>query len=224
MGFRSGENPAAWRGHLKNLLPKRQKLTRGHHPAMPYDALPAFLEKLRERETMAGKALEYTILTASRSGETLGATWAEIDLKIKVWTVPAKRTKAGRVHRVPLSQRALAILEEVSALRQGNANDYVFPGQQRGRPLSAMAMEMLLRRMKIENATVHGFRSSFRDWVGEQTAFPREVAEAALGHIVGDEVERAYRRGDALEKRRKLMEMWSAYCTPTSTSAEVVPL
>src|ERR1700730_1722307 len=210
-GWRSGENPAAWRGHLALILPKRQKLTRGHLPAMPFDGLPEFIGKLREREAMAALALEFLILTAARSGEVLGARWAEIDIDAKVWTVPAARMKAGRQHRVPLSGRALAILETLAAARTG---DFVFPGQRHGKPLSAMSLEKVLRRMKAEGATVHGFRSAFRDWAGETTSFPREIAEAALAHVAGNATERAYRRGDALEKRRKLMEAWAGFCEP----------
>ncbi len=200
-------NPARWKGHLDKLLPKRQKLYRGHHKALPYSDVPAFVASLREREAVAALALEFTILTATRSGEVLGARWSEIDLGAKVWTVPAARMKAGRDHRVPLSDRAMAILERLAETRTG---DFVFPGQRPGKPLSAMAMEMCLRRMKSE-VTVHGFRSSFRDWCGEETHFPREVAEAALAHAVGNEVEAAYRRGDALEKRRTLMGAWADF-------------
>jgi integrase len=219
-GLRSGENPARWRGHLDHLLPKRQKLTRGHHPALPYLDVPAFVADLRNRETVAALALEFTILNASRTGEVLGAKWDEIDREAAIWTIPRERMKAGREHRVPLTDRGLEILDAVEKVRTG---DYVFPGQRRGKPLSGMAMEMLLRRMKIEKATVHGFRSSFRDWAGECTPFPREIAEAALAHTVGDETERAYRRGDALEKRRKLMAAWAAFCEPKEKS-NVVPL
>lgn len=211
-GHRSGENPALWRGHLDKLLPKRRKLSRGHHAAMPYEDVPAFVAELRQRDAMAAQALEFTILTAARSGETFGATWKEIDLEAALWTVPKERMKAGREHRVPLTPRAVEILTELSELSTG-PNAYVFPGQKEGRPLSVMAMDMILRRMKV-NFTVHGFRSSFRDWAGEETAFPREVAEAALAHVVGDQTERAYRRGDALEKRRKLMDAWANYCEP----------
>ncbi|UYT56166.1 integrase arm-type DNA-binding domain-containing protein [Brucella sp. MAB-22] len=211
-GHRSGENPAMWRGHLANLLPKRQKLQRGHHAAMPFEDVPAFLAGLRDRPATAARALEFTILTAARSGEVYGATWSEIDLKAQVWTVKAARMKAGRDHRVPLTPRAVAILEELKKL--GSEPDaYVFPGQKRDRPLSNMAMDMIMRRMKID-VTVHGFRSSFRDWAGEVSTFPREIAEAALAHVVGDETERAYRRGDALAKRRKMMEAWANYCEP----------
>lgn len=209
-GHRSGENPALWRGHLDKLLPKRQKLTRGHHAAMPYIDVPAFIKALREREAIAARALEFTILTASRSGEVFGATWKEMDLKAAVWTIPAERMKAGRVHRVPLTDRCLELLEEMA--RAGvTADGFVFPGAKLGRPLSVMAMEMVLRRMEIA-FTVHGFRSSFRDWCGEVSTFPREVAEASLAHVIGDETERAYRRGDALEKRRKLLAAWNAFC------------
>jgi len=208
-GLRSGENPAAWRGHLAHLLPKRKILTRGHHAAMAYADIPAFLARLREREALAARALEFCILTAARSGEVLGARWREIDLTARIWTVPAGRTKAEREHRVPLCAGALAILEEL-ARRQ--AGEFIFPGRRRGKPLSPMAMEMVLRRMNQNDVTVHGFRSAFRDWVGEETNFPREVAEAALAHLVGDKAEQAYRRGDALEKRRALMAAWASHC------------
>ena len=213
-GLRSGENPARWRGHLDQLLPKRQKLARGHHTALPYPDLPAFLVRLRARPAISARALEFVILTAARSGETLGARWDEIDLDQRLWTVPAERMKAGRPHRVPLSTAAMQVLEPLAELRDG---DLVFPGQRQGRPLSVMAMEMILRRMEVA-VTVHGFRSSFRDWAGEETDFAREIAEAALAHVVGDATERAYRRGDALERRRKLMEAWAAYCEAAPTA------
>jgi integrase len=214
-GHRSGENPAAWRGHLAHLLPKRGKLTRGHHAAMAYADVPAFVAQLREREALAALALEFCILTAARSGEVLGARWSEVDLVAKVWTVPAERMKATREHRIPLSDRAVAILEKLAEARAG---ELVFPGQRANKPLSTMAMEMVLRRMKIEGATVHGFRSAFRDWAGNETHFPREVAEAALAHVIGDKAEQAYRRGDALEKRCGLMEAWSQHCEPKTMS------
>ncbi|MFG1211026.1 integrase arm-type DNA-binding domain-containing protein [Xanthobacter flavus] len=221
-GLRSGENPARWRGHLDALLPKRQKLQRGHHPALPHESVPAFVAELRTRRATAALALEFAILTAARSGEVLGARWAEIDRKAKIWTVPAARMKAGKEHRVPLADRALEILDAASAER--TEGDFVFPGPRKGKPLSNMAMAMLLRvRMKRPEITVHGFRSSFRGWAGEETSFPREVAEAALAHTVGDEVERAYRRADALEKRRKLMEAWAKYVTG-GAGAKVVPI
>jgi integrase len=220
-GHRTGENPARWKGHLAQLLSKRQKLTRGHHAALPYAEVPDFVARLHEQTGLAALALEFTILTAARSGEALGAKWSEIDFDEKLWTVPAARMKGSREHRVPLSSRALAALAQTRKLQ---TNDYVFPGQKRGRPLSGMSMEMLLRRMKVEDVTVHGFRSSFRDWAGDKTSFPREVAEAALAHAIGDETEAAYRRSDALVKRRKLMEAWAAYCEPKATDEKVTPL
>ena len=206
-GLRTGENPARWRGHLDQLLSKRQKLSRRHHAAMPFLDVPELIGQLRQREAATAFALEFLILTAARSGEVLGATWNEIDRTAAVWTIPAHRMKAGLEHRVPLAPRALKILAAAETIRAG---DYVFPGLRRGEPLSGVAMRMILKRMKVD-FTVHGFRSSFRDWAGECTAFPREVAEAALAHAVGDQTERAYRRGDALEKRRKLMEAWSHF-------------
>jgi integrase len=208
-GFRQGPNPALWRGHLDKLLPKRSKVARGHHAAMPYEQVARFIGEVRKRDAVGALAIEFTVLTAARTGEVLGATWGEIDLKSAVWTIPAKRMKASRIHRVPLSNRAVAILKKLEKIRIG---DFVFPGRKPGRPLSNMSMEMILRRMKVQNATMHGFRSSFRDWVGNETQFAREVAEAALGHVVGDAAEQAYRRGDALEKRRGLMEAWAKYC------------
>jgi len=216
--MRSGENPARWRGHLDAVLPRRQKLTRGHHKAMPFDEVPQFIDRLRGMEGVAPRALEFLILTAGRTGEVLGAKWDEIDLANRIWTVPATRMKAGREHRVPLTSRALAILADLHVLR---TSEYVFPGLKRGRPLSNMALEAVLRRVNVE-ATVHGFRSAFRDWAGERTHFPRELAEAALAHLVGDAVERAYRRGDALEKRRQLMSVWTDFIG-RSPEERVVP-
>jgi integrase len=205
---RNEANPARWRGHLDKLLPKRAKLTRGHHAAMPYADVPAFVASLRERPAIAARALELCILTAARSGEALAARWDELDMDGQVWTVPAARTKAGREHRVPLSERAVAILREMEATRAG---DYVFPGQRPGRSLSGVAFEMLLRRLGSPYTT-HGFRSSFRDWAGNETRFPREVAEHALAHVIGDKAEQAYRRSDALARRRELMDAWANYC------------
>jgi integrase len=224
-GFRSGENPARWRGHLDLMLPKRQKLTRGHHAALPFAEVADFVARLREREGMAALALEFAILTAGRSGEVRGAAWGEIDLKAKVWTVPAERMKAQREHRVPLSARALEILKQLRPLATGEPGCLVFTGTN-SKGLSDAAFSALLMRMEIEKGSVtpHGFRSSFRDWVGEVSTFPREVAEAALAHTVGDATELAYRRGDALEKRRKLMDAWAAFCEPKSKEANVVRL
>jgi integrase len=217
-GQGTGENPARWRGHLDAVLPRRARLTRGHHKAMPFDDVPTFMVALQGREGIAPRALEFAILTAARSGEVFGASWGEFDLEARVWTVPAARMKAGRVHRVPLSARAVEILRE---MQQKRLSDFVFPGTKPGRPLSVMALEMVLRRMKVD-VTVHGFRSAFRDWAGERTHFPREVAEAALAHLVGDAVERAYRRGDALEKRRKLMDAWAHFLEQQARSNVVV--
>ena len=205
---RNEANPARWRGHLDKLLPKRAKLARGHHAAMPYADVPAFVAELRQRPATAARALEFCILAAARSGEALAARWDEFDLEEKVWTVPPARTKAAREHRIPLSDRALAILREMETGRNGV---YVFPGQRAGRPLSGMAFEMLLRRIGSPY-TAHGFRSSFRDWVGNETHFPRELAEHALAHVIGDKAEQAYRRSDALARRRELMDAWARHC------------
>ena len=213
-------NPARWRGHLAHLLPKRQKLSRGHHRAMAYQDVPEFVLKLRAREAVAALALEFLILTASRTNEVLGARWEELDFASRVWTLPRQRMKGGREHRVPLSDRAIEILRVTSKARIG---ELVFPSLKSGRPLSGMAMEMLLRRMRVNGPTIHGFRSSFRDWAGDRTQFPRELAEAALAHVAGDETERAYRRGDALERRRALMEAWSDFCDMESKGI-VLPL
>ena len=218
-GYRTGENPARWRGHLDLVLPKRQKLTRGHHAAMPFNEVPDFLARLRDMDGIAARALEFLILTATRTGEVIGARWDEINFLEKVWTVPAARMKAGREHRVPLTQRAVEIVLTMAEVRTG---DFVFPGFRHDRSLSNMAMRMTARRAGVEH-TVHGFRSAFRDWAGERTNFAREIAEAALAHAVGDETERAYRRGDALEKRRAVMEAWAAFCEPNISNV-VVPL
>jgi integrase len=218
-GLRSRENPARWRGHLSALLPKRRRLTRGHHAAMPFSEVPGFLARVRDMEGFGARALEFLILTATRTGEVIGTRWDEINLSEKVWTVPASRMKAAREHRVPLTGRAIKILKGMAAVR---TSEFVFPGLRRDRSLSNMAMRMTVRRAGITQ-TVHGFRSAFRDWAGERTNFPREIAEAALAHVVGDATERAYRRGDALEKRRALMEAWAGYCEAVGDNV-VVPL
>lgn len=212
-GLRSGENPARLRGHLDHLLPRRRKKDRGHHAAMPFEDVPAFVAKLHLVRGVSAWALEFLILTAARSGEVREARWNEIDLKNKLWTVPAARMKGGREHRVPLPNRAVDLLRTVAALRPAENGEQalVFPGAKRSRPLSDMALTMLLRRNAEGEPTVHGFRSAFRDWAGDRTSFPREVAEAALAHAVGNEVEAAYRRGDALEKRRKMMDAWAGF-------------
>jgi integrase len=224
-GMRLGENPARWRGHLDAVLPKRQMLTRGHHKALSFEDMPAFMTALRGVGGVSARALEFCILTASRTSEALEARWDELNIKDKVWIIPAKRMKAGREHRVPLCERAMAIVDDMSGAR---VNDYVFAGLKKDKPLSNMALAMVMRRMEAEErfksdgATVHGFRSSFRDWAGERTHFPREVAEAALAHTLRDKTEAAYRRGDALEKRRKLMDAWANYCEPKD--AKVITL
>jgi len=214
-GYREGENPARWRGHLDKLLPPRSKVRRVvHHAALPYAELPGFLVQLREQEGIAARALEFTILTAARTGETIFAQWSEVALLDKIWTVPAERMKAGKIHRVPLSARALAILQEMEALRPpGDADGYVFPGGKAGKSLSNMAFLMLLRRMGRDDLTAHGFRSTFRDWAAERTNFPSEVAEMALAHTVSDKTEAAYNRSDLFERRRRLMQQWATFCT-----------
>ncbi|UPJ53328.1 integrase arm-type DNA-binding domain-containing protein [Bradyrhizobium sp. 200] len=204
-GERSGENPARWRGHLSELLSRPEKLQRGHHKAMAHADVPAFMTRLRAMRGIAALSVEFTILTAARSGESRGATWPEI--KDDLWVVPKERMKGGREHRVPLVPRALEILKRMKKLR---TSDIIFPGFRDDRPLSDMSLSAVLRRLNVD-ATVHGFRSSFRDWAGDATDFPRELAEAALAHLVGDETERAYRRGDALVRRRELMEAWALY-------------
>jgi len=211
-GLRSGENPARWRGHLDMLLPRRRVLVRGHHAAMPYEGLPAFMALLRSRPAVSARALEFTILTGARTGETLGMRWSEVDEAEAVWNVPAHRMKARIAHRVPLTPAALAVLERVRPLKGKKDDAFVFPGQ-RGAEHSQMAMMMLMRRMEQDAFTVHGFRSTFRDWAGDCTNFARELIEASLAHSVGNAVERAYRRSDAFAKRRRLMEAWAGYCS-----------
>lgn len=206
-GLRTGENPARWRGHLDQLLAKRRRLTRGHHAALPFPEVPAFVAELRKRSGVSALALEFAILTAGRVSEVLECPWSEIDRSKKVWSVPSSRMKADRDHRVPLTPRMLEILDAVEPLRRGT---YVFPTFKADKHMSDMAFSALLKRMAVRTTT-HGFRSSFRDWAGDATTFQREVAEAALSHVVGDATEAAYRRGDALEKRRELMNAWDAF-------------
>ena len=217
--FRHGENPAHWRGHLDHLLPKRSKVAAvKHHAALPYDEMPAFMACLRAEVGVAARGLEFCILTASRSGEAIGARWTEIDMKAKVWTVPPERMKAHREHRVPLSNRAMTILHQ---MRELPGDEFIFPGGKAKRPLSGMAFLMLLRRMKRDDLTAHGFRSTFRDWAAERTSFPSEVAEMALAHTISDKVEAAYRRGDLVDKRRRLAEEWADFCeSPPENRAE----
>jgi integrase len=220
-GYRDGENPARWRGHLAELLPARSKVREvKHHAALGYAELPAFLGRLREEEGTAARALEFLILTSGRTGEVIGARWSEIDLLDETWTVPAARMKTHREHRVPLSVRALAILGEMRVLRQGEAEDaFVFPGGKPGAPLSNMAFLMLLRRMGRGDLTAHGFRATFKTWASERMSYQNEIVEAALAHVIGGKVEQAYRRGDLFEKRRRLMAQWATFCASTPTSA-----
>lgn len=209
-GYRMGENPARWRGHIENLLPKRSKVQRvEHHAALPYGEIAAFMAELREQEGIAASALEFAILTAARTGEVIGARWEEFNLAERLWTIPGARMKAGKEHRVPLSTAGLSVIENVGQIRQSH---FVFPGGKDNRPISNMAMLMLLRRLGRSDLTIHGFRSTFRDWAAEQTHFPADVAEMALAHSVGNRVEAAYRRGDLFEKRRELAEAWAIYC------------
>lgn len=219
--LREGPNPARWRGHLENMLPARSKVrTVKHHPALPYAEIGSFMAALKDQQGTAAKGLRFLILTAARTGEVIGARWSEIDPVSKVWIIPAERMKGGREHRVPLTQEALDILDSI----KDRAPSFVFPGGKKDKPLSNMAFLELLRRMGRNDITAHGFRSSFRDWAAEQTSFPHEVAEMALAHAVGDKVEAAYRRGDMIEKRRKLMEAWAAYCGTVRGSDNVVQI
>jgi integrase len=228
-GHRTGENPARWKGTLDMLLPRRSKVRQvRHHPALAYAELPAFMAELRERPGVAVRALEFTILTAARSGETRGATFAEIDLAAKLWTVLGKRMKGGRDHRVPLCARALQIVGEMAAEARKRASDIdalpIFHGARRSRPLSDMSITAVLRRMNLD-VVPHGFRSTFKTWAAERTNFPREVAEAALAHAIGDKVEAAYQRGDLFDKRRRLMIAWEGFATAVpSAPAAVVPI
>ena len=216
-GFRHGENPARWRGHLDKLLPKRSQVRAvRHHAALPWREVPAFMTALRAREGIAARVLEFAVLTAARSGEVRLMGWDEVDGE--VWAVPAERMKAKREHRVPLSPRALEILNELPHL---DGAELAFPGMRAGRPLSDMSLTAVLKRMDRDDLTVHGFRSTFRDWCAETTNFPREVCEQALAHTLASKVEAAYRRGDLFEKRRQLMTAW-ARCCEQPASGKVV--
>ena len=219
--WREGENPARWKGHLENILINAPKKTRKHFSAMPYVDVPEFMAKLSDNEAMSAKALIFTILTAARTGEALGARWSEIDFENQVWRVPSERMKMRREHIVPLSDGAMRVLE---ALHQDRKSDLVFHGRKPDTPLSNMAMSMVMRRMGLGHFTVHGFRSTFRDFAGDKTTASREVAEAALAHRVGNVVEAAYRRGSALEKRLELMTIWDAFCSEKSQSKKIVKL
>ena len=224
-GYRDGENPARWRGHLDKLLPARAKVRKvKHHTALPYDEIGAFMADLRERDGTGPRALEFLILTAARTGEVIGAKWAEVDLNKKEWVVPAERTKADKEHRVPLSDAAVNLLK---AIREASVADYVFPGRKNDRPLSSSTFVQLLIRMDRSDLTIHGFRSTFRDWAAERTNYPSEVAEMALAHAVSDKVEAAYRRGDLFDKRRRFMQDWTEFCAKVPAEASddnVVPI
>jgi integrase len=221
--YRDGENPARWKGHLDQLLPRKSKVARAvrqakgkseHHPAMPYEDLSGFVTELRERTEVSAKALEFTILTVKRTVEVIGARWPEISVSDKLWTIPPGRMKGEREHRVPLSDDALAVIEGMRPISSGDPNGLIFPGAKKGKGLGNMAMLKLLQsHMGHPEVTVHGFRSTFRDWAAERTNFPNEVAEMALAHMVNDKVEAAYRRGDLFDKRRQLMDSWARYCT-----------
>lgn len=222
-GFREGENPARWKGHLSHTFPAKGRTAKvQHHPALPYEETGAFLAALDDQEGVAAKGLAFLILTAARTGEVIAARWDEMDLDGAVWTIPADRMKAGKEHRIPLSGPALAILHDMADRR---VSEYVFPGGKANRPLSNMAFLTLLKRMGRADITAHGFRSTFRDWAAERTGYPAEVAEMALAHTVSNKVEAAYRRGDLFNKRRRLMGDWAAFCgTVEGAGAEVVAL
>jgi integrase len=219
-GWRAGENPARWKGVLEMTLPARAKVRRvEHHAALPYAAVPKLLLTLTAAEGVAPLALRFLILTAARTGEAIGARWSEIDLGKRLWTIPADRMKAGREHRVALSDEAMSILEALPRV-----SEWVFPGRKPKSGLSNMALLQTLRRLKKGDYTAHGFRSSFRDWAAEQTAFPRDVIESALAHTIGSKVEIAYLRSDLLEKRRSLMADWGRYCSGIANTGQVVEL
>jgi integrase len=222
-GWRSGENPAAWRGHLDNLLPARSKVAAVvHHAAVPWRDLPGLYERITTGEGISARCLAFAILTASRSGEARGARWSEIDLAARVWTIPGSRMKAGKPHRVPLSDAAMAILYAMQAHKRGD-DSLVFPGGVVGKPMSDVALNKALAAAGGDAFTVHGFRSTFRDWTAEATSTPREIAEAALSHTNKDKVEAAYLRGDHFDRRRVLMDAWAVHCERVP-SANVVPI
>jgi integrase len=222
-GYRQGENPARWRGHLENLLPSRSKVQRvEHHAALPYAEVGAFLVALRQQDGIPAHALEFVILTAARAGEVAGARWDEINTAERLWTIPAERMKSGHEHRVPLSNAAMAIVEKMAALRK---SDFVFPGRKASASITIDSFWQLVRRMgRGADLTIHGFRSSFRDWAAERTEFPSEIAEMALAHTVGGAVERAYRRSDMFDKRRQIMDLWARFCAAPWASGKILPL
>jgi integrase len=221
-GYRAGDNPARWRGHLDKLLPARRKVQRViHHAALPYLEVGRFMEDLRSQQGIAAKALEWLILTATRTSETIGATWDEINFETKTWTIPADRIKGGKEHRIPLSPNAMKIAKAMNKIK---TSTYIFPGGKAKKPLSNNALLALLKRMDRHDITTHGFRSTFRDWAAEQTDYPREVAEMALAHTVSDKVEAAYRRGDLFTKRKRMMEDWAKFVEAKNDTGEVIAL
>ena len=216
-GYRSGANPATWRGHLQEALPPRSEVQPvKHFRAMDYQDVPAFMAELGQIDTVAAASLRFLILTAARTGEVIGARWNEVDWNEKTWTVPAARAKTGRNHVVPLSTGAVAVLRGVEPL-QGSGDDFIFPGR-KGAAQSCMTLLSLLQRRMKRAVTAHGFRSSFRDWCGDAAGVPRDLAEASLAHVIKDQVERAYRRKTAIERRRAVMQQWCDYCLPPSTT------
>lgn len=218
-GYREGDNPARWKGQLDHLLSKISKVKRvTHHKALGYTQMAELMVSLRQVAGNGSKALEFAILTACRSGEVRFATWEEVNLKDNVWIIPAERMKAGKEHRIPLSDAALAVLDQMD-----QSTNLIFPGMTEGKALSDMSLSAALRRMGRDDITVHGFRSTFRDWAAECTAYPREVAEMALAHTIGDKVEAAYRRGDLFAKRTRMMQEWANFCNQTQ-GGEVIPL
>jgi len=222
--YRRGENPARWKGHISKLLPARTKVKKPkHHAALPFKEIGAFIEALHDRDSVSAKGLEFLIFTASRTGEVIGAIWPEVDLENKIWTIPAARMKTDKEHRVPLSEEVIAILREMKKIK---VSEFIFPGNQPNKPLSNMAFLQLLKRMGRGDLTVHGFRSTFRDWASERTNYSNEVSEMALAHTVSDKVEAAYRRGDLFEKRRRLMRDWAMFCqqTPQKNSDNITPI
>jgi integrase len=228
--YRAGDNPARWRQHLEHALPSRSEIVKiEHHAALPYAQAVSFMAALRKDTSVAARALEFITLTAARLGEATGATWGEIDLGARTWTIPAERMKAGkkqnmkprREHRVPLSGAAIAVLKAMREIRQ---SDYVFPGFKQGQPIGGDALREVIKKLAGDDVTVHGLRSTFRDWAAECTSFPNELAEMALSHAIPSAVEAAYRRGDLFEKRRRLMDAWAVFCAKPSAGGKVVPI
>jgi integrase len=222
-GYRQGDNPARWKGHLENLLAKPGRVKKAErHPALPYPEIGAFSTELAKQELIAARALEFTILTAARAGEVIGARWDEINIAERLWTVPPERMKSGKEHRIPLSDAAMAIVGRMQAIRTG---DYIFPGRGGNSRIGHSTMREQLLRLGRRDLTVHGFRSTFRDWAAERTNYPAEMAEMALAHSVGSAVEQAYRRSDLFDRRRRLMDDWARYCAaPASGAAEVIAI